>query len=45
MNIKIDIITSLLYARYQGGNNLDDFFTYASKFMKEKDSSVHHVLV
>ena len=45
MNIKIDIITSLLYARYQGGNNLDDFFTYANKFMQEKESGIHAVLV
>ena len=40
MQLKVMIFQALLYARNQGGSeSIDDFFTYARKFMMKQDNT------
>ena len=44
MNIKTDILTAHLFARNQNSedDNLDDFFTFAGKYMARRQITYHY---
>ena len=42
MKIKVDIMTALFFVRNQGGSEaVDDFFTFARKYMLKQTSAFH----
>ena len=42
MQVKVSILTALFFARNQGGSDaVDDFFTFARKYMLKQSNSYH----